>query len=250
MRGLDGKRVKEAIRPREWSEAEERKRKRETPERRKRRRNQGAAEAGRGCRLAYGASIIDAMDSGGEITNLISKWQQGDKAAEHALFEAVYHKLHIMALHYLRTERKGDSLGATALVHEAYLRFEQSERLQVLNRAHFLALAARVMRRILVDRARARSTAKRSAETASCEDADLFGSDSQAEEVLAVNLALESLARQSPRQAQLVELRYFGGFSEDETAGILGVSVRTIRRDWQVARTRLRIAMDGNPDEV
>jgi len=185
------------------------------------------------------------MDGAGEITNLISQWQRGDKTAEDALFKALYHKLHVMALHYLRGERKGDSLGATALVHEAYLRFEQSEGLRILNRTHFLALAARVMRRILVDRARARSAAKRSAEAASCEDADLFGTDSQAEEVLAVNLAMESLARQSQRQAQLVELRYFGGFNEDEAAGILGISVRTVRREWQVARTRLKIAIDG-----
>jgi RNA polymerase sigma factor (TIGR02999 family) len=187
------------------------------------------------------------MSPPGEITRLIADWQRGDAAAENSLFELLYSRLHSIALQCLRGEPL-QTIGATALVHEAYMRFKSAENLEVANRAHFLALAARVMRRILVDRARARCSMKRRGIKVQPECVEAhFASDSEAEQVLSVNRALDSLSRQSPRQAQLVEFRYFGGFSEEESAAALGISVRTARREWQVARTRLRMAIDGTP---
>ena len=186
------------------------------------------------------------MDSPGEITRLIKQWQAGDKAAENALFEALYAKLHAIAARFLRSEAPGQTLGATALVHEAYLRFQRAERLDIAGSSHFLALAARVMRRILVDRARARRSEKRAGDRISLDAGDaLLVSDAEADEILKVDLALETLAKQSPRQVQIVELRYFAGFNEEESAAALGISARTVRREWQVARTRLRLAIDG-----
>jgi RNA polymerase sigma factor (TIGR02999 family) len=188
------------------------------------------------------------MDSGSEITRLISDWQRGNRDAENALFEALYLRLHGIAVQCLRSETPGHSMGPTMLVHEAYLRFERSERLEVTDRGHFLALAARVMRRIVVDRARARRTEKRGGDQMHDDLEQAFAStDSEVDEILAVDRALESLFRQSQRQAQLVELRFFAGFNEDEAADALGISTRTARREWQVARTRLRMAINGTP---
>jgi len=189
--------------------------------------------------------------SQGEITRLITDWQRGDKAAENALFEALYHKLHSLALQCLRSEPIGQSLGPTALVHEAYLRFHRSERIELTNRAHFLALAARVMRRVLVDRARARRSEKRGGDLVRVDEPDsLIKTESDADKILAVDVALDELTRQSPRQAQLVELRYFAGFSLEESAAVMDISERTARREWQVARTRLRMAIDGASDQA
>jgi RNA polymerase sigma factor (TIGR02999 family) len=189
------------------------------------------------------------MEPTPEITLLIGAWQRGDPNAENALFEALYRRLHGIALQCLRNEAPGQTLGATALVHEAYLRFHNAESLTITNRAHFLALAARVMRRILVDRARARRSAKRDARMVQEDEAEMFLiTVREADQILAVDRALEGLSLQSPRQARLVELRYFAGFSEDESATALGISSRQARRDWQVARTRLRIAIDGTAD--
>jgi RNA polymerase sigma factor (TIGR02999 family) len=192
------------------------------------------------------------MDSPGEITRLIKRWQAGDKAAENALFEALYAKLHAIAVRFLRSEAPGQSFCATALVHEAYLRFQRAERLDITGSSHFMALAARVMRRILVDRARARRSEKRAGDHVPLDEgvaflASFLVSDSEADEILAVDRALESLSKQSPRQVQIVELRYFAGFNEDESAAALGISPRTVRREWQVARTRLRMAIEGTP---
>ena len=183
----------------------------------------------------------------GEITRLIVEWQRGSKDAENALYDALYKRLHSIALNYLRSERPNPSMGATALVHEAYLRFRRSERLEIADSSHFLKLSARVMRQILVDRARALGAAKRQGEVhAERDHLDMLVSkDSDAEEIIAVDRALQSLARRSPRQAELVELRYFAEFSEEEAGAILGISARTVRREWQVAKTRLRAEIDG-----
>jgi RNA polymerase sigma-70 factor (ECF subfamily) len=183
----------------------------------------------------------------GEITRLIVEWQRGSKDAENALYDALYKRLHSIALNYLRSERPNPSMGATALVHEAYLRFRRSERLEIADSSHFLKLSARVMRQILVDRARALGAAKRQGEVhAEHDHLDMLVSkDSDAEEIIAVDRALQSLARRSPRQAELVELRYFAEFSEEEAGAILGISARTVRREWQVAKTRLRAEIDG-----
>ena len=137
-------------------------------------------------------------------------------------------------------------MGPTALVHEAYLRFANAEQISVSDRNHFLALAARVMRRIIVDRARARKSQKRGGNDVKADwNDDLVSTAEDADQVLAIDFALEKLDQQSPRQAKLVELRYFGGFTIEETAVVLGISVRTARREWQVARLRLKLAIDG-----
>jgi|ERR1700761_1175820 RNA polymerase sigma factor (TIGR02999 family) len=182
----------------------------------------------------------------GDITKLIVEWQRGNKTAENELFEALYTRLHGIALQILRAERPGISIGPTGLLHEAYLRFQKSERLEIADRSHFLALSARVMRRILVDRARAKRTEKRDGQHVPAEWADQFvQSEQQADQILGVDRALDLLSASAPRQCRLVELRYFAGFSIEESATILGISARTARREWQVARTRLLGALDG-----
>jgi RNA polymerase sigma factor (TIGR02999 family) len=187
------------------------------------------------------------MPPSSQISRLISDWQRGNREAENALFEALYQRLHQIALQCLRSRDVGRTLGATALVHEAYLRFRQSERIDVHDSHHFLCLAARVMRRILVDRARARISEKRGGDRQPVEFNDALAiSETDAEQILLVDQALAQLAQQSPRQAELVELRYFAGFSEEESAEALAISARTARREWQVARTRLRLAIDGS----
>ena len=179
------------------------------------------------------------------ITQLIAEWQAGSKSAEEALFEAIYRELQRIAVQILRNEKPGQTLGATALVHEAYVRLSRSEELKVTNRTHLLALCARVMRRIVVDRARARMAAKHSG-IAVDPDTALVATDREADQILAVDLALAELSQIAPRQCKLVELRYFAGYTIEESALILGVSSRTARREWEIARTRLREIIDGS----
>ena len=169
----------------------------------------------------------------GELTRLINEWQAGKPGAESALFDALYKALHDIALACLRGERPGGSLSATALVHEAYLRLRKSSRIEFVDRQHFLALVARVMRRILVDRARARTAGMRAANRVPEFFADLVvRSPQEAEQIIAIDSALEQLSSISPRQGHLVELRYFAGYTMEEAAGILGVSARTAKREW------------------
>ncbi len=188
------------------------------------------------------------MEDGGpeEISRLIEEWRAGSGAAEQRLFEALYRKLYSIAVVCLRGESPGQTLGATALVHEAYLRLRRSERLSINDRNHFLQLCARVMRRILVDRARARRAQRRDADT-SPEGAvqEIICGDKEADQILDIDRALNLLARDSPRQSALVELRYFAGYSTEECAAILDISERTVKREWQIARTRLRDSLDG-----
>jgi RNA polymerase sigma factor (TIGR02999 family) len=183
----------------------------------------------------------------GNITRLIAMWRSGDKSAENALFGALYHRLHAIAVGRLRNEPRNRPLGATTLVHEAYLRLTKSENFVANDRHHFLALVAKVMRCIVIDKARERKSRKRGGEGVEVEiiEDELFASDAEADQILAVDVALKALAKRSPRQAQIVELRYFAGFDEEEVAAILKISSRTVRRDWDVARTRLRVAIEG-----
>lgn len=186
------------------------------------------------------------MESGDDITRLIAEWQNGNRAAEEALFEKLYHRLHKIADHLVRMEHVNQTLGPTALLHEAYLRFCGSTDLRIVNRAHFMALSARVMRRILVDRARARKAGKRAAEIAPIEgDILWFTNVADVDEIIAVDRALDALRGQSPRQCRLVELRYFAGCTIEESAAVLQISERHARREWNVARLRLREAIDG-----
>ncbi len=173
----------------------------------------------------------------GEITRLLDRWQSGDKAALESLMTLVYDELRRLSRHYLRRERAGHSLLTTDLVHEAFIRLTADEQLQVNDGAHFLAIAARTMRRILVDHARLHQAQKRIGrdERVSLDDAPTLAADSTAQ-ILEIHGAIEMLRQIHPRQAQIVELRYFGGLSNAELATVLEVSEPTVTRDWRVAR--------------
>lgn len=156
------------------------------------------------------------------------------------LFALVYDDLRRLAGAMLRDERTGHTLQATALVHEAYLRLGDHVREARVDRAHFLALAAQAMRRVLCDHARGRGRVKRGAGRGPCNlDEDLVFARDRAEQILALDDALRRLAALSPRAAHIVEMRYFGGLRDEDAAAVLGVSVRTVERDWRYARAWL-----------
>ena len=181
----------------------------------------------------------------GDITVLLAAWREGDELARTRLVEAVYDELHHMARRHLRRERAGHSLTPTALVHEAYLKLVDQRRVDWQNRMQFFAIAARVMRRVLVDYARARATLKRSAGISiALDEVELVASPKDVD-VLALDVALQRLAAVDERQSQLVELRFFAGLSVDETATVLGVAPITVKRDWALARAWLFRALQG-----
>ena len=179
-----------------------------------------------------------------EVTQLLRLWRRGDEGAFDRLLPMVYHELRRTAAAYLNRERVGHSLMATDLVHEAYLRLAGAEKLDTRDRSHFFAVAARAMRRILVDHARSQKSEKRvgAHRRLPLEEAAYLPADAPSQ-VLAVHAALEELATTHERQAKLVELRFFGGFSEAEAAEILGLSRATVSRDWRFARVWLRRGM-------
>ena len=179
---------------------------------------------------------------------MIDQWQGGNRDAEAALFTALYNSLHSIALRFIRTERPDMSMGATVLVHEAYIRLTRAEKINLTGRSHFLALSAQVMRRILVDRARARKAIKRDGIEVATDAVSLVATDKDADMILSVDRAMEALAKESPEECHLVELRYFAGYSEEQCAAILGVASRTVRRRWQVVRIRLKGLIDGTAD--
>lgn len=175
--------------------------------------------------------------SADDITGLLMAWGGGDKAALDRLMPLVYQELRHLARRQMRRERQGDTLQTTALVNEAYLRLVDYERVQARDRNHFLAIAAQAMRRILIERARSRRSDKRGSNPQRIsldEVAEL--ADARAADLLALDEALQALSTIDPRKAQLVELRYFGGLTIEETANVLGVSTPTVERDWHTAR--------------
>ena len=188
-------------------------------------------------------------DSPGEVTLLLQELKLGDKDALGRLIPLVYRELRLLAARYLQVERSGHTLQPTALVHELYLRLVEQDRADWKDRAHFLAVAARLMRRILVDYARARAAAKREGMATRIEIAgfELSGAEPRAEEILAVDEALGRLAELSPQQGRVVELRYFGGLTIEETAEAVGISPRTVRRDWIIACAWLRSELSQRP---
>lgn len=175
-----------------------------------------------------------------EITGLLLAWRAGDDDALERLTPLVYQELHRLARGYLRGERAGHSLQTTDLVNEAYLRLIDASQIQWQNRAHFFAVSANMMRRILVDFARARRNLKRGAgaETVALDEAFTIGPERDAE-IVALDDALTDLARLDERQSKVVELRFFGGLSENEIAEVLQVSPRTVSGDWHLARAWL-----------
>jgi RNA polymerase sigma factor (TIGR02999 family) len=175
-----------------------------------------------------------------EVTALLQAWAGGDVGARDRLFSRVYDDLRRRASHYLRRERPDHSLQPNDLVHEAYLRLTEQRRVAWLNRSQFFGIASQMMRRILVDRARARQAAKRSGTklTVTLDDR-IAQSPPHSCEVLALDRALTELSTLDPRQARLVELRYFGGLSLDETATLLEISPTTVKREWRIAKAWL-----------
>ena len=183
-----------------------------------------------------------ARDSRDEVTNLLRSWGQGGEDAANRLLAAIYGDLHAQAARAMRREGGEHTLQATALVHEAYLRLVDQRHVDWKNRAHFFAIAAQAMRRVLVDHARGRLAEKRGGgiEKVTLSDAAVGANDDDAVDVLALHDALERLAALDPDQARVVELRYFGGMNIDETAEALGVSAATVKREWAVARAWLK----------
>jgi RNA polymerase sigma factor (TIGR02999 family) len=174
----------------------------------------------------------------GEITKLLHKWNREAGAAGEG-DEQIYAELRRRARQILRSERPGHALASSDLVHEAWLRLSGQDGRRWENRAHFFAVGARMMRRILVDHARARRRAKRGGEMSSVTLHTDLNAPSQGTDVLALNEALEALAKLDPRQSQVVELRFFGGLSIEETAEALDVAKATVNRDWVTARAWL-----------
>jgi RNA polymerase sigma factor (TIGR02999 family) len=175
-----------------------------------------------------------------EITRLLLAWGDGDESALAALTPLVYQELRRRAHRYMSGERAGHTLQTTALVNEAYLRLVDSQKVRWQNRAHFFAVSAEMMRRILVDFARSRGYQKRGGGARHVElDEAAVVSDDRGAEMVALDEALKALAELDGRQARVVELRYFGGLSDAEAAEALNVSVGTVRRDWKLARAWL-----------
>ena len=181
-------------------------------------------------------------DTSGEITLLLQQMGGGDTQATEKLLRLVLPELRALARHYLRGERPGHTLQPTALVNEAYLRLVSDQARNWRNRAHFVAVTAGIMRRILIDHARRRRALKRGAQLAPIEFSDEREglSADEAEELIALDAALNRLEVLNPRHCQVVELRYFGGLSVEETAEALSVSPITVKRDWSVARAWLK----------
>jgi RNA polymerase sigma factor (TIGR02999 family) len=175
-----------------------------------------------------------------EITQLLLNWEDGDQAALDKLMPLVYAELHRLAHHYMSRERPGHTIQTTALVNEVYLKLVDQRRVHWQNRAHFFAISAQLMRRILVDHARSHAYAKRGggARKVSLEDvADL--SRIRAAEIVALDEVLAVLADIDPRQSRVVELRFFGGLTIKETAEVLGLSSATIKSEWRTAKAWL-----------
>jgi len=180
------------------------------------------------------------MEQASDVTVLLAALSRGETDAASKLIPVVYDELRRLASYYMRRERQEHTLQATALVHEAYLKLVEQRSVDWKSRAHFFGVAAQLMRRILVDHARGHLRQKRGGEhkKVSLEEAFIF-SEQQSAELVALDQSLERLAKLDGRQSRIVELRFFGGLSVEETAEILGVSPKTVKRDWSVAKAWL-----------
>jgi RNA polymerase sigma factor (TIGR02999 family) len=184
-------------------------------------------------------------DSATPVTQLLGRWRGGDREALDSLIPLVYNELRQIARHYLRNERAEHTLQSTALVHEAYVRLTNQELPDWQNRAHFFAVAAQLMRQILVDHARAYRAGKRGggACNLALEDAEEKAQRVDVD-VLALDDALKTLSVMDPQQSKVVELKFFGGLSIEDTAEVLGISSSTVKRDWITARAWLHRELD------
>lgn len=177
---------------------------------------------------------------GDNLTGLLIEWREGDKAALDRLMPLVYDELRRIAHRFVQHERDGHTLQTSALVNEAYLRFAGQRRVDWENRSHFFAVTAQVMRHILIDHARRRRYVKHGGEARQVPIQDAEGMSLQrADELIVLEEALEELAKLDRRKSQVVELRYFGGLSLEETADVLDISLMTVRRDWRAAKAWL-----------
>lgn len=182
--------------------------------------------------------MIEARAEG--ITKLLRAWGDGNQDALSQLVEQVYPELRLMARRHMKNERQGNTLQTTALVHEVYMRLVDVTRIEWKARAQFFAIAAQLMRRILVDAARARGTGKRGGAALRVNlDETALVSRASDRSILLLDEALVEFSRMAPRQAKVVELRYFGGLTEDEIVAVLNISERTVRRDWDFAKSWL-----------
>lgn len=192
---------------------------------------------------AVGESVVAGSEP--DVTQLLLDWGSGDEESLHMLLPLVYEELKKLARGHMKKERSGHTLQTTAVVHEAYLKMVDIDRAGWLSRAHFFAAASKMMRRLLIDHARLYRAAKRGSGERKLPLAEsIVMAEPQAEELLALDEALEDLGRLDPRQVEIVEMRHFGGLSVEETARAIGVSASTVKREWRLARlwlhTRLR----------
>lgn len=186
------------------------------------------------------------MPASQNVTQLLLAWERGDEAARDELIPVVYDALRRIARHHLRGERAGHTLQTTALINEAYLRLvEQSVPWQ--SREHFFGIAARLMRQILVDYARTRQRLKRGGDRQQISLTSAEAAGEQAADLLALNDALETLTAVDPQRSQIVELRFFGGLTIEETAHVMGISTASVERGWRAARAWLQTEL-GGPD--
>jgi RNA polymerase sigma-70 factor, ECF subfamily len=188
----------------------------------------------------------------GDISTLLRAWSGGDQSALERITPIVYEELHRLAHRYMRRERPGHSLQTTALVHEAYMRLVDYKRMQWQDRAHFFAVSSQLMRRILVERARRRNLKRGGgAPHVNLEEAAVVGGNRAADpggNLVALDDALNALARLDPRKVQVVEMRFFGGLTLEETAEVLKVSAVTVRRDLRTAKAWLYRELSGGTD--
>jgi RNA polymerase sigma factor (TIGR02999 family) len=183
-----------------------------------------------------------------EITRLLIAWRSGDGSALERLVPAVERELRRLAGHYMRREREGHTLQTTALINEVYLRLVAGPGVEWEGRAHFYGIAAKIMRDVLVEYARARQRLKRGGGAVQVSLSEgAFLTDEKSAELVALHEALNRLAALDPRKSRVVEMRYFGGLSVEEIAEVLDVSVATVRRDWSMARSWLRKEVGGEP---
>jgi RNA polymerase sigma factor (TIGR02999 family) len=192
----------------------------------------------RGLRLVHENHEAGSVPETRDVTRLLAEWQAGDQGALDRLMPLVYNELRRIAARYLHSEHKNHTLQTTALVHEAYLRLVDETRIQWQGRAHFFGVAATLIRNILVDYARTQKAAKRGggAQKLALEEAFAVAADRETD-LLAVDDALDGLSKIDPQQSRIVELRFYGGLTIEETAEVLRLSPSTVKRDWILAKT-------------
>ena len=186
------------------------------------------------------------MDPKGEVTSLLAAWSKGDPTALDELMPLVYSELHRIARRLWNKHQQGNTLQPTALINEAYLKLAHAENTTFQDRCHFFAVASTAMRQVLVNHAKSRLSAKRGGGNADV-PVDEFqrAADQEATDIVSLNQALEALEDLDPRKSKIVEMRYFGGLSIEETAEALGVSMATVNREWRLARSWLIREMRG-----